>query len=78
LQELDRHRHEFPFEAVGEIAAAVKRWLEAGGGRPALGDPGELQNAVGRVSEYQEFQPHRCERRRINRTLRAVGQKVAL
>jgi hypothetical protein len=78
LQELDRHRHEFPFEAAGKIAAVIKRWLEAGGGRQALGDPEELRQAVGRVSKYQEFQPHRCDRRRINRRLRAVGQETAL
>jgi len=29
------------------------------------------------VSEYQEFQPRRCDRREINRKLRAIGQEAA-
>jgi hypothetical protein len=72
LQRLDRHRHEFPFEAFGKMAEAIRRWLDAGGGRQALGDLEELREAVERVSEYQEFQPRRCDRREINRRLRAL------
>jgi hypothetical protein len=55
LHRLDRHRHEFPLEALGKMAEAIGRWLEAGGGRPALGDLKELRQAAERVSEYQEF-----------------------
>ena len=77
LQRLDRHRHEFPFEALGKVAAAIRHWLEAGGGRQALGDLDELRQAAERVSEYQEFQPRRCDRREINRKLRAIGQEAA-
>ena len=77
LQRLDRHRYEFPFEDVGKIAQAIRRWLDAGS-RLALGDLEELREAVERVSEYQEFQPRRCDRREINRRLRALlDQEVA-
>jgi len=31
LQRLDRHRHEFPFETLETIAAALRLWLEDGG-----------------------------------------------
>lgn len=78
LQRLDRHRYEFPFEELGKMAKAIGRWLDAGGGRQALGNIEELQQAVERVSDYQEFQPQRCDRRAINRRLRDVsGQEVA-
>ena len=77
LQRLDRHRHEFPFEALGKVAAAIGHWLDAGGGRQALGDLKELRQAAERVRAYQEFQPRRCDRREINRKLRAIGQEAA-
>jgi hypothetical protein len=60
------------------MAETMQRWLDAGGGRQALGDIEELQQAVERVSGYQEFQPQLCDRRAINRRLRDVyGQDVA-
>src|SRR6516225_505456 len=34
LQRLDRHRYQFPFEELGKMAKAIRRWLEAGGGPP--------------------------------------------
>jgi len=77
LQRLDRHRHEFPFEAFGKMAAAIGRWLDAGVGQQALGDLEELRQAAERVSEYQEFQPRRCDRREIHRKLWAIGQEPA-
>ena len=77
LQRLDRHRHEFPFEALGKVAAAIGHWLDAGGGRQALGDLKELRQAAERVSAYHEFQRRRCDRREINRKLRAIGQEAA-
>jgi hypothetical protein len=77
LQRLDRHRYEFPFEELGTMAAAMRRWLDAGGSREAFGDIEELREAFERVTVYQEFQPRRCERREINRKLRAIGQQVA-
>ena len=77
LQRLDRHRHEFPFEALEKVAAAIGHWLDAGGGRQALGDLKELRQAAERVWEYQEFQPRRCDRREIHRKLQAMGQEAA-
>ena len=77
LQRLDRHRHEFPFEALGKMAEVIGRWLDAGEGRQALGDLDELRKAAERVRAYQEFQPGRCDRREINRKLRAIGQEAA-
>ena len=71
LQRLDRHPYEFPLEELGKIAKAMGRWLDAGS-RQALGDLQELREAVERVSEYQEFQPRRCDRREINRRLGAL------
>ena len=77
LQRLDRHRHEFPLEAFGKMAEAIRRCLDAGGGSQALGDLEGLREAVERVSEYQEFQPRRCNRRDINRRLRALFDREA-
>lgn len=77
LQRLDRHRYEFPFEELGKMAKAIRRWLDAGS-RQAPGDLEELREAVERVSEYQEFEPRRCGRREMNRRLRALSdQEVA-
>ena len=72
---MDRHHYEFPFEEFGKMAEAMRRWLDAGGGHQALGDLEELRQAVERVSEYQEFQPQRCDRREINRRLHDVSVK---
>jgi hypothetical protein len=77
LQRLDRYRYEFPFEALGTMAAAMRRWLDAGGSREALGDMEELREALEQVTAYQEFQSRRCDRREINQKLRAIGQEVA-
>src|SRR5215472_13164328 len=77
LQRLDHNRHEFPFEALGKMAGAIGRWLDAGGGHQALGDLEELRQAAERVSEYQEFQPRPCDRREIHRKLWAIGQEAA-
>jgi hypothetical protein len=78
LQRLDRHRYEFPFEELGMVAKAVGRWLEAGADDgQAVGDLEELREAAERLTAYQEFQPRRCDRREINRRLRALGQEAA-
>lgn len=69
LQRLDRHQYEFPFEALGKMAEAMHRWLNSGGNRQAIGDLDELREAVQRVTAYQEFQPHRFDRRDVNRKL---------
>jgi hypothetical protein len=74
LQRLDRHRYEFPFEELGTMAEALRRWLEAGGSREALGDSEELREACERVTAYQEFQPRRCGRREINQC--AFGKRA--
>ncbi|MBV8708411.1 MAG: plasmid pRiA4b ORF-3 family protein [Acidobacteriaceae bacterium] len=75
LQQLDRHRYEFPFKELGKMAEAVGRWLETGGVHQALGDLEELREALERVSEYQEFQLRRCDRREMNRRLRALSDQ---
>jgi hypothetical protein len=77
LQRLDRHRYEFPFEELETMAAAMRRWLDAGGNPEALRDIEELEEAFKHMTAYQEFQPRRCDRRQINRKLRAIGQEVA-
>ncbi len=75
MQHLDRHRYEFPFEALGTMAQQLRRCLDAGGSLQALGNIEELHAAVERVAAYSEFRPHLCDRRRINRELQAVVQK---
>src|SRR6516165_3675835 len=65
-----------PGEEYAGGALEYLRWLDAGGGRPALGDLQELRQAAERVWEYQEFQPRRCDRREIHRKLQAIGQEV--
>jgi hypothetical protein len=70
LQRLDRHRHEFPFEALETMAESMQSWLNPGGDRRAMGDLEELREAIERVAAYQEFQPYRFHRREVNRQLR--------
>jgi Plasmid pRiA4b ORF-3-like protein len=77
MQQLDRHRSEFPFAALGTMAQQIRRWLDAGGGRQALGNVQELQAAAKQLTAYYQFQPQRCDRRRINRKLQAVAQEAA-
>jgi hypothetical protein len=75
LQRLDRHRYEFPFEALEKMAKVIGRWLQAGRGRQALGDSEELGEALERVSAYQDFQSRRCDLRKINRRLRVLSEQ---
>jgi hypothetical protein len=69
LQRLDRHGHEFPFEALGNMAEVIHRWLNSGGDRRAADDPEKLREAVERVAAYRKFQPHCFSRREVNRKL---------
>jgi hypothetical protein len=73
LQRLERHRHDFPFEGLGTMAAALRRWLDAGGDRRAIRDLEGLLEAAERVAAYQEFQPNRFRRRDVNRKLRQAS-----
>jgi Plasmid pRiA4b ORF-3-like protein len=77
MQRLDRHRSEFPFEALGTMAQQIRCWLDVGGSHQALGNIEELHVAAERVTAYYEFRPDRCDRRHINRKLQAVVQKEA-
>ena len=74
MQQLERHCYEFPFAELGQMAQAIRGWLNAGS-RPALGDREELREAVERVSEYPEFAPRRGGRREMNRRLRALSDQ---
>ena len=74
LQRLDRHRREFPFEALETMAAALRLWLEDGGNhQQTIRDLDGLREAVERVAAYQEFQPYRFHRREVNRQLRQAS-----
>jgi Plasmid pRiA4b ORF-3-like protein len=73
LQRLDRHRHEFPFEALETMAESMQAWLNTGGDRRAIGDIEELREAVERLAAYQEFQPRRFRRREVNHKLRRAS-----
>jgi len=69
LQHMDRHRHEFPFKALGTMAEVIQRWLDSGGDRWVVDDFDDLREAIERVSAYRKFQPHRFSRREVNRKL---------
>jgi Plasmid pRiA4b ORF-3-like protein len=73
LQRLDRHRHEFPFEAMSTMAELMQAWLNSGGDRRAMGDLEELRDAIERVAVYHEFQPRRFDCREVNRKLRQAS-----
>jgi hypothetical protein len=42
--------------------------------RDAIGDLDELREAVDRVKAYQDFQPGKFDRRKLNRQLLALAQ----
>jgi hypothetical protein len=78
LQRLDRHRYEFPFEALERMVVALRRWLDAGANpQQAIRDLDGFREAAERVTAYQEFQPRCCDRRQMNRKLRALSQEAA-
>jgi hypothetical protein len=77
-QRLERHRYEFPFEALETMVVVLRHWLEAGANpQQAIRDLDGLREAAERVTAYQEFQPRCCRRREIHRKLRALGQEAA-
>jgi hypothetical protein len=43
------------------MAERIRRWLDSGGDRQALGDLEELREATDRVTAYQEFRPRRFD-----------------
>ena len=51
------------------MAAALRRWLDAGGDRRAISDLEEVGEAAERVTAYQAFQPDRFRRGEVNRKL---------
>jgi hypothetical protein len=77
LQRLERYRCEFPFEELGTMAVLLRRWLDTGGDQRVINDLEGLREAAERLTAYQEFQPRRCSRLQINRTLRAISQEEA-
>jgi Plasmid pRiA4b ORF-3-like protein len=77
-QRLDRHRYEFPFEAMERMVVALRRWLDAEANpQQAIRDLDGLREAAERVPAYEEFQPRCCHRCEMNRKLRALGQEAA-
>ena len=63
-----------PIEELGIMAEAIQRFLDSDGDRHAIGDLDELREAVDRVKAYQDFQPGKFDRRKLNRQLRALAQ----
>jgi hypothetical protein len=59
------------------MAVLLRRWPDAGGDQRVINDLEGLREAAERLTAYQEFQPRRCSRRQINRTLRAISQEEA-
>ncbi len=74
LERLDRHKYQPPIEELGIMAEATRRFLDSDGNRHAIGDLDELREAVDRVRAYQDFQPGKFDRRKLNRQLRALAQ----
>jgi len=58
-------------EELTVLSDALQRFVDSGGNRGVLGDLGELRGALERVTEYQNFQPDRFDRREANRRLQA-------
>jgi len=67
LERLDRHKYYPPIEELGIMAEAIQRFLDSDGDRHAIGDLDELREAVDRVKAYQDFQPGKFDRRKLNR-----------
>src|SRR3954453_15706575 len=61
----------------GTMAVELRGWLDAGADQRVINDLEGLREAAERVTAYQEFQPRRCKRRQINRTLRAISPEAA-
>jgi hypothetical protein len=74
LERLDRHTYQLPIEELGIMAEAMQRFLDFDGDRHAIGDLDELREAVDRVKAYQDFQPGKFDRRKLNAQLRALAQ----
>ena len=74
LEHLDRHKYQPPIEELGIMAEAMQRFLDSDGDRHAIGDLDELREAVDRVKAYQDFQPGKFNRRKLNRQFRALAQ----
>jgi hypothetical protein len=74
LERLDRHKYRLPIEELGIMAEAMHRFLDSDGDRHAIGDLDELREAVDRVRAYQDFQPGKFDRRKLNAQLRALAQ----
>jgi phosphoglycolate phosphatase-like HAD superfamily hydrolase len=74
LERLDRHKYHLPIEELGIMAEAMQRFLDSGGDRHALGDLNELREAGDRVKAYQDFQPGKFDRRKLNAQLRALAK----
>jgi Plasmid pRiA4b ORF-3-like protein len=74
LERLDRHKYQPPIEELGIMAEAMQRFLDSDGDRYAIGDLDKLREAVDRVKAYQDFQPGKFDRRKLNRQLRALAQ----
>jgi Plasmid pRiA4b ORF-3-like protein len=62
------------FEEDARGVPLTRFGLHCGGGRRAIGDLDELREAVDRVKAYQEFQPGKFDRRKLNAQLRTLAQ----
>jgi hypothetical protein len=71
LEWMDRHRRDLPLEDLAFFGATLQRFIDSGGNRGVLGDLVELREALERVTDYQNFQPDRFDRREANRRLQA-------
>lgn len=71
LEWMDQHRRDLPLEELTVLGDALQRFVDSGGNRGVLGDLVELRGALERVTEYQNFQPDRFDRREANHRLQA-------
>jgi hypothetical protein len=70
-------RHHLPTEAMGVLATALTRLLEADEHTPirqVTGDPETFREAVAQLDASLQCQPERFDRRQVNGQLRARAQ----
>lgn len=72
LERMDSHRRDMPVEDLALMTDAMQCFLDSGGDRNAMGNLGELREAMDRVTVYQNFQPDRFDRREANRRIQTL------
>ena len=80
MSKLEEHRYHPPLEALGVLAEAMRRLVDAPDEqsvREAVGDLDEIRDAVDRLRAYDSFEPGRFRRQALNARLRSVDANGA-